>query len=91
MSTLDLNDANTRSLIRGIAVEVADKLTTDLKEHFNTQIELHQANCPTKINVDAIVNQGKGGKAAVITVAAIVATLVGAAWTVIIWMVEHGQ
>ncbi len=88
---LDLSNEGNRAIIRDIAFEVADKIAADLKEHFAAAIKLHQADCPVKIEVAAIVNQAKGGRVAIAALAAFVAAVVGALWTAITWAIEHGK
>jgi hypothetical protein len=72
-----------KAIIREIAFEVAKVIKADLKADFAGAVELHQATCPIKVNVEATLNQAKGAKVALGILWAVAAALGGAAVVVV--------
>jgi hypothetical protein len=62
----------TRAIVREIAFEAAGVIRDELKTTFATHVELHQATCPTRTEVQAAKDKAKGAKIVLVAVAAVV-------------------
>lgn len=71
-----------RAIMRETAFEVAEVIERRLLAAFEKQVELHQATCPVKMEVQATLNQAKGGGRVAVLIAAIISGVAGLALSI---------